>query len=78
VRIRLKHLANGGYIITGSTESFGSGNQDAWLIKVDANGMSSGTEPSAENVMIVADQFSRPLMAGISSQVPCIPITQRT
>ncbi len=34
----IQQTSDGGYVVAGYTESFGSGNRDAWILKLDASG----------------------------------------
>jgi len=60
--ISIQPTADSGYIIAGSTMSFGAGGKDAWLVKIDANGDTAWTktyggslEDVAYGVSVTAD-----------------------
>jgi hypothetical protein len=38
----IEQTQDGGYVVAGWTESFGAGDTDMWILKLDANGNMSG------------------------------------
>ncbi len=41
----MRRTSDGGFLLTGYSSSFGSGDKDIWVVKVDSLGMSVGEEP---------------------------------
>jgi hypothetical protein len=47
--------AHGGYVVAGNTRSFGAGDADAWVLKLDANGAIPGCPYMVDADATVAD-----------------------
>ncbi len=60
----VQQTADGGYIITGWTESFGAGDRDIWLIKTNANGDTLWTKHLGEMVMMEGRQVQQTIDEG--------------
>jgi uncharacterized delta-60 repeat protein len=47
--------SGGGYAVTGSTRSFGEGNEDLWVLKLDSNGEIPGCSAMGASTAVVSD-----------------------
>jgi PKD repeat protein len=53
----VRQTADGGYIVAGHTYSFGAGSQDAWVLRLDANGDIAWCPYPVISAASVADSF---------------------
>jgi hypothetical protein len=69
----IRQTSDGGYIVAGYTDSFGSGNGDLWVLKLDSSGNINGRRPITTGSRIGPIPSSRPQMVATSWQVRLIP-----
>ena len=55
---------DGGYIVAGATTSFGAGNYDFWIIKLDGMEMSRGKRYTGGQDTIIAHSIRQPSDGG--------------
>lgn len=55
----IKQVSDGGYIIVGETQSYGAGNYDSWVLKLDTNG-----SPDSD-CSIIGDTAVMPVNTGV-------------
>jgi len=57
--ISAQPTTDGGVLVAGSTESFGAGASDAWILRLDANGFIAGCNPVRPSAALVTDTAAR-------------------
>jgi len=51
----IRQTSDGGYVVAGATESFGAGNEDLWILRLDKDGNIPECPPMATSSAIVMD-----------------------
>jgi hypothetical protein len=76
--LSLIQTSDGGYAIAGETKSFGAGDWDVYVVKLDANGNLQWTKTIGGKSVTGATPSFRPPMAATPSPAPPNPSAQES
>jgi len=74
----IRQLSNGGYILVGLTHSFGTGNSDVWVLKIDKSGNILGCSDSIMTDITASPYFSLYSISNSLSYDKSVPVTVGT
>lgn len=72
----LVQTGDGGYALVGTTDSFGAGNKDFWLVKTDADGVDGVIPELPSNIILAAFMVTSTLTVILTKRKHRMRLTQ--